>query len=107
MAAAYSADMGVVRPIPLPTGLRRAGGVAKSGLHLDRGRLTICRMKAVYPPVGSKWKEVDTRVKRTIEVGLTRAGTRHGQHPIRVAVRLCRIGGGEEGAPQAARAESA
>jgi hypothetical protein len=26
------------------------------------------RMKAVYPPVGSKWKEVDSRVSRTVEV---------------------------------------
>ena len=25
-------------------------------------------MKSAYPPVGSKWKEVDTRVQRTIEV---------------------------------------
>ena len=26
------------------------------------------KMKAEYPPVGSKWKERDLRVKRTIEV---------------------------------------
>jgi hypothetical protein len=25
-------------------------------------------MKATYPPVGSKWKEVDLRVARTVEV---------------------------------------
>jgi len=28
----------------------------------------LVRMKTAYPPVGSKWKEIDTRVKRTIEV---------------------------------------
>jgi hypothetical protein len=28
----------------------------------------IQHMKSAYPPVGSKWKEVDTRVQRTIEV---------------------------------------
>jgi hypothetical protein len=35
-----------------------------------RGRrgINIRRMKSVFPPVGSKWKEVDTRVKRTVEV---------------------------------------
>jgi hypothetical protein len=26
------------------------------------------RMKPPYPPIGSKWKEVDSRVQRTIEV---------------------------------------
>ena len=25
-------------------------------------------MRAAYPPVGSKWKEIDTRVERTLEV---------------------------------------
>ena len=25
-------------------------------------------MKPPYPPVGSKWKEVDSRVQRTVEV---------------------------------------
>lgn len=35
----------------------------------SRGRaFNIDRMKAAYPPVGSKWKEVDTRVQRTVEV---------------------------------------
>ena len=35
-----------------------------------RGRrgITIRRMKSVFPPVGSKWKEVDTRVTRPVEV---------------------------------------
>lgn len=31
-------------------------------------RITIRRMRAAYPPVGSKWKEIDTRVVRTLEV---------------------------------------
>jgi hypothetical protein len=30
--------------------------------------INVPRMKSAYPPVGSKWKEVDTRVQRTIEV---------------------------------------
>jgi hypothetical protein len=25
-------------------------------------------MKSAYPPIGSKWKEVDNRVHRTVEV---------------------------------------
>jgi hypothetical protein len=28
----------------------------------------ISRMKSAFPPVGSKWKEVDTRVQRTVEI---------------------------------------
>ena len=30
--------------------------------------MNIQQMKSPYPPVGSKWKEVDTRVRRTVEV---------------------------------------
>jgi hypothetical protein len=42
--------------------------VAKSHARTRRGAFNIRRMKAMYPPVGSKWKEVDTRVQRTVEV---------------------------------------
>ena len=30
--------------------------------------LISCGMKNTYPPVGSKWKEIDTRVHRTVEI---------------------------------------
>lgn len=33
-----------------------------------RQALNMIGIKLAYPPVGSKWKEVDTRVKRTVEV---------------------------------------
>ena len=46
--------------------MRRA--VAKSAAAPREGSITIFGMKSAYPPVGSKWKEVDTRVKRTVEV---------------------------------------
>ena len=36
--------------------------------HYPRGHLTLLPMKATYPPVGSKWKEVDLRVARTVEI---------------------------------------
>ena len=32
------------------------------------GPVNICGMKNTYPPVGSKWKEIDTRVQRTVEI---------------------------------------
>lgn len=41
---------------------------AKSARRPQAAGLNICRMKDAYPPVGSKWKEVDTRVKRTVEI---------------------------------------
>jgi len=41
---------------------------AKSDARLQGGAFNIGRMKAAFPPVGSKWKEVDTRVQRTVEV---------------------------------------
>jgi hypothetical protein len=34
----------------------------------DGQPLTFGQMKSQYPPVGSKWKEVDLRVARTVEV---------------------------------------
>lgn len=42
--------------------------VAKSAAPSLCRTLNMIRMKAAYPPVGSKWKEVDTRVERTVEV---------------------------------------
>lgn len=41
---------------------------AKLRAQFHTPRLNISGMRAAYPPVGSKWKEVDTRVARTIEV---------------------------------------
>lgn len=41
---------------------------AKSPARIARFVASISTMKPVYPPVGSKWKEVDTRVRRTVQV---------------------------------------
>ena len=40
----------------------------KSRATARKLRITIRKMRAAYPPVGSKWKEIDTRVVRTLEV---------------------------------------
>jgi hypothetical protein len=49
-------------------GQRRALALAKWHARAQNRAFKISGMKGAYPPVGSKWKEVDTRVKRTVEV---------------------------------------
>src|SRR5262245_8733979 len=44
-----------------------AAAVAKSTAGPGEGSITIFGMRAAYPPVRSKWKEVDTRVQRNVE----------------------------------------